>query len=183
MKGSLVLVDEFTVSSAVASVILGGGSSGSSGLNVSIDSTYDVYIAQIHSLSVSTAENLECRVTESGTANATANYDFRAKGLKRSGTFDNNGTTNQNQWDISGSQIHASNGNFNGIMYIFNASNASEYTSISMETSHFAAASEIYGNTGGAIFTSASAVDGLFFQIDGGNNIDAGNFKLFALKK
>ena len=35
MAGSLIKVDEFTVSSAVASVILGGGSSGSSGLNAS----------------------------------------------------------------------------------------------------------------------------------------------------
>jgi hypothetical protein len=73
MSGSLVLVDEFTVSSGVASVIIGGGSSGSSSLNTSIDSTYDVYMVEINGLSPDTAENLECRVTESGTANSTAN--------------------------------------------------------------------------------------------------------------
>jgi hypothetical protein len=47
MAGSLIKVDEFTISSPVASVILGGGSSGSSGLNASIDSTYDVYMVQV----------------------------------------------------------------------------------------------------------------------------------------
>ena len=183
MSGSLVLVDEFTVSSGVASVIIGGGSSGSSSLNTSIDSTYDVYMVEINGLSPDTAENLECRVTESGTANSTANYDFKGKGLKASGGFDNNSTTNATQWDISGSQIHATTGNFNAIIYIFNANNSSEYTSITFETSQFAGASEVYGNQGGGIFTSASSVDGLLFQIDSSNNIDAGTFKLFGLNK
>ena len=50
MSGSLIKIDEFTVSSAVASVIIGGGSSGSSGLNASIDSTYDVYKLVISNL-------------------------------------------------------------------------------------------------------------------------------------
>ena len=43
MSGSLVLVDEFTVSSAVSTVTIGGGSSGSSSFNFSIDSTFNVY--------------------------------------------------------------------------------------------------------------------------------------------
>tara|TARA_R100000231_G_scaffold134376_1_gene107892 strand:- start:901 stop:1452 length:552 start_codon:yes stop_codon:yes gene_type:complete len=182
MSGSLILIDEFTVSSGVSTVIIGGGSSGSSSLNKSIDSTFDVYIVQIDNLSPDTAENLECRVTESGTANATSNYDFRAKGLKYSASFDNNSGANATQWDITGSQIHASTGFTNLIMYVFNANNSSEYTSISIETSQFAGAGEIYGNTGGGIFTVASAVDGLLFQIDGGNQIDTGNFKLYGLR-
>ena len=66
MAGSLIKVDEFTVSSPVASVILGGGSSGSSGLNASIDSTYDVYMVQVKDV-LPTTDNvkLTARVTES----------------------------------------------------------------------------------------------------------------------
>ena len=182
MSGSLVLVDEFTVSSGVASVTIGGGSSGSSGLNASIDSTYDVYILQINNLSPDTAENLECRVTESGTANSTANYDFKGKGLKTSASFDNNSTSNATQWDISGSFINASTGSFNAVIYIFNASNSSEFTAITFETTQYAG-SELYGNKGGGLFTSTSSVDGLLFQIDSANNIDAGRFVLYGLKK
>ena len=46
MSGSLVLVDEFTTSSAVASVTIGGGSSGSSSYNYAIATTYNVYLLE-----------------------------------------------------------------------------------------------------------------------------------------
>ena len=42
MAASLVLVDTFTVTSSVASVIIGGGTNGSSSYNYSIDDTFDV---------------------------------------------------------------------------------------------------------------------------------------------
>tara|TARA_B100001287_G_C22592394_1_gene486287 strand:- start:575 stop:1093 length:519 start_codon:yes stop_codon:yes gene_type:complete len=172
MAGSLIKIDEEIVTSTVASVTLTG-----------IDSTFDVYMVKINGLSPDTAENLECRVTESGTANSTSNYDFAGKGLKTSGTFENNSGTNATQWDISDSFINATTEkNFNAIIYIFNANNSSEYTFITFETSHFAG-SELYGNQGGAVFTSASSVDGLLFQIDASNNIDAGQFVLYGLNK
>jgi len=76
MAGSLIKVDEFTISSPVASVILGGGSSGSSGLNASIDSTYDVYMVKYNNAGTSTdATLINSRVTVSGTPDTTANYD------------------------------------------------------------------------------------------------------------
>jgi len=172
MAGSLIKIQEEIVTAAVASVTLTG-----------IDSTYDVYMIKINGLSPDTAENLECRVTESGTANSTANYDFAGKGLKTSGAFENNSGTNATQWDISDSFINATTEkNFNAIIYIFNANNSSEYTFITFETSHYAGA-ELYGNQGGAVFTSTSTVDGLLFQIDASNNIDAGQFVLYGLKK
>ena len=76
MAGSLIKIDEFTVSSGVASVIIGGGTSGSSGLNVSIDSTYDVYMVKANAIVPSLdSRYLKARVTESGTPNTTSNYD------------------------------------------------------------------------------------------------------------
>ena len=182
MAGSLIKVDEFTISSPVASVILGGGSSGSSGLNASIDSTYDVYMVKINGLSPDSGENLEMRVTEGGTPNTTSNYDRAAKGLKTSGVFDNNSGANSNVLDVSGSHINPTTGNFNAVIYIFNANNSGEYTFFTFETSHYAGA-ELYGNQGGGVFTSTSSVDGVLFQIDASNNIDAGQFVLYGLKK
>lgn len=184
MSGSLVLVDEFTVSSGVANVIIGGGSSGSSGLNASIDSTYDVYILNINNLVPDVAENLECRVTEGGIAQSSANYYYRGKGMKTTGSFDNNTGSAVTQFDISGSQIHATTGNFNATMYIMNASNSSAYTGINFETSQYTASGILYGNKGHGMFKSASSVDGLLFQIDNSNNIEAGSrFVLYGLKK
>ena len=52
MSSSLVLLDEFTISSALANVTIGGGSSGSSGLNYSIDDTYNVYKLTVNNLQV-----------------------------------------------------------------------------------------------------------------------------------
>jgi len=171
MSGSLIKINEAIVTTATPSVTLTG-----------IDSTYDVYMVKINGLSPDVGENIEMRVTEGGTANPFANYDFAGKGLKTSGAFENNAGANKNQWDISDSNINATTGNFNAIIYIFNANNASEYTFITFETSHYAGA-EVYGNQGGGVFTSASSVDGVLFQIDSANNIDAGTFTLYGLKK
>ena len=171
MSGSLIKIQETTVSSATASVTLTG-----------ISSTYDVYMVKINDLSPDTAENLEMRVTEGGTPNTTSNYDRAAKGLKTSAAFDNNYGANSNVLDVSGSFINATTGNFNAVIYIFNANNSGEYTFFTFETSHYAGA-ELYGNQGGAVFTSTSSVDGLLFQIDASNNIDNGTFTLYGLKK
>ena len=171
MSGSLIKVNEATVSSATPSVTITG-----------IDSTYDVYVLQITGLSTDVAENLEMRVTESGTENSTFNYDRAAMGFKTSGSNDNNNGANADALDVSGSFINATTGNFNATIYIFNATTSTGYTFFTFETSHYAG-SEHYGNQGGGVFTSTSSVDGLFFQIDSANNIDSGTFTLYGLKK
>jgi hypothetical protein len=174
MAGSLIKIDEEIVTSAVASVILTG-----------IDSTYDVYMVRLNNVSPVTATILRARVTKdvlgTPTAQTTTNYDFAAKGLKTSSTFENNSSTNQNYIDVSDSFINASTGNANLIMYIFNASNSSEYTFLTIETSHYAGA-ELYGNQGGAVYTVAEAHNGIQFYFDA-INIDAGTFTLYGLKK
>ena len=163
---SLVQVDTETVTSAVASVTLTG-----------IDSD-DVYMVAVSGLSPATSQVLRGRFTESGTENTTANYDFSAKGLKTSASFENNTGSNYSYIPISDSYVNASTAkNFNAIFYIFNASNASEYTFITFETTQYAGA-ELYGNQGGGVFTVTSSVDGIYFYISG-INIDSGIFTLY----
>ena len=73
---SLKIVDEYTVTSAVAEVILGAGSSGSSGRNVSIDTTYDTYFVTgsgiVHS-SGGSGQACYLRWTVSGSEDTTSN--------------------------------------------------------------------------------------------------------------
>ena len=80
MAGSLVLIDSVTVSSAVATVDLGGAD---------WDSSYDVYVVKFNNVSPSTAEQMKARFLESGTENSTSNYDYGAKHFRTSGAFEN----------------------------------------------------------------------------------------------
>ncbi|BAQ84948.1 hypothetical protein [uncultured Mediterranean phage uvMED] len=183
MAGSLIKIDEFTISSAVASVILGGGSSGSSGLNASIDSTYDVYMVKINNWKPTTDNVLNyARVTVSGTPDTTANYDKAYKGLRSDTTFDNVGFANDTavHFDRSG---NAGGENTNGILYLFNFNNASEYSFMTAEFSGSSPFNLIYGAQGGVVHTVAQACDGIQFYFSSGN-IDTGSkFVLYGLKK
>ena len=83
MSGSLIKIDEEIVTSAVASVTLGG-----------IDSTYDVYMLRANNVT-STTDNgsIRARVTVSGTPDTSANYDNAYK-LLNTTAFTNQSNTN-----------------------------------------------------------------------------------------
>lgn len=185
MAGSLIKIDEFTISSAVASVILGGGSSGSSGLNTSIDSTYDVYMVRYNNVQpVTDATNLRVRFTVSGTADNSSNYDRAFKRLLANTTFSNISSTNQDHLRMSGGNTGTGTSETNnGIVYLFNFNNASEYSFVTSEEQNWGADTVLRGNQGGGVLTVAQACDGIeFFFLSG--NIDTGaTFTLYGLKK
>jgi hypothetical protein len=174
MAGSLIKIDEVTVSTAVASVELGASD---------WDSSYDVYMVKFNNVSPSTAEQMKARFLESGTENSTANYDYSAKHFRTSGAFENLYGTNATSITVASAQIHASTGNANGVLYIFNANNASEYTFITTETTIWAGSSQVAGDAGGNVFTVTSAVNGIKFFINSSHNIDSGTFTLYGIRK
>lgn len=73
MAGAFEIVDEYDVTSPLSSVILGGGASGSSGLNVSIDSTYDTYFVTGSGVTLAGGNQLYLRWLVSGSEDLTAN--------------------------------------------------------------------------------------------------------------
>jgi len=173
MAGSLIKIDEEIISSAVSSVTLTG-----------IDSTYDVYKLVVNNVHPSVADsNLGIRVTESGTANTTSNYDASAKFLRTASSFGNSSNTNQDKFGF-GSYIGAGDtgDRVQGEFYIFNANNSSEYTFITIEKVQTAESNELTGNMGGGVFTSTSTVDGVHIFINTGN-METGTFTLYGLKK
>ena len=170
MAGKLVQVATNTVTSAVASVTLTG-----------IDSD-DVYMLVFNQVIGSSGNNnLEMRVTESGTPNTTSNYDWAVKKLDATTTFANQSVTNLDHFYLN-IQVGNDPADFEeneGIVYIYNANNSSEYTFISQETVYlnpFTAG--LNGGQGGGVFTSASAVNGvnIFFST---GNISSGTFTLY----
>ena len=125
MAGSLIKVDEFTVSSAVASVTLTG-----------IDSS-DVYMFTISGAKCSENDRYGyLRVTEGGTENSSANYDKANKTLRSATTFENDSGTNATFWD----RISSLEGEFltsgvtsNAIMYLYNMNSTTEYAFMTHE--------------------------------------------------
>ena len=171
MAGSLVLIQETTVSSATASVSL-----------VGIDSTFDVYKVVYNNVQCDTdAQNFRIRVTKSGSADTTSNYDQAYKKLDSSTSFSNRSNTNQSYWETEelGTATQEQN---NGVLYLFNFNNSSEYSFITLEESTFNTAQTLTGRQGGAVHTVASASDGIQFFMESGN-IDVANFKLYGLVK
>ena len=171
MSGSLIKIDEEIVSSAVASVTLTG-----------IDSTYDVYKVVYDNVQCDTdSQNFRIRVTKSSSADTTSNYDQAYKKLDSSTTFGNRSNTNQSYWETEelGTATQEQN---NGVLYLFNFNNSSEYSFITLEESTFNTEQTLTGRQGGAVHTVASASDGIQFFMESGN-IESGTFKLYGLKK
>jgi hypothetical protein len=177
---SLVQVDTFTVSSPVASVIIGGGSSGSSSYNFAIN-TDDVYMIAMSNLSTDSATSLIGRFTESGTENSTANYDMLSKRLQTDTTFNNQALTNRTDFysEYFISAVLNTTAPMNGIFNIYNANNSSEYTFMTWEQSGLYSGGGIaLGNQGTGVFTVTSQVDGFKWATNTGN-IASGTFTLY----
>ena len=172
MAGSLIKIAETTVSSAVASVTLTG-----------IDSTYDVYKVVGNNVQQDTdSQLLRIRVTESGTPNTTANYDFAYKAMTPTASFTNVSSTNQTQWrDSTGGT--STQEQFNFVYYLFNMNSTTEYAFITQESTNFISSAQLGALIGGGVFTvTGTARDGVSFSMASGN-IDSGTFTLYGLKK
>ena len=170
MAGSLVLLESVTASNS-ASVTLDG-----------IDSTYNVYKVVLNDVhSVDDNVGVYVRVTTSGTADSDSQYDYANKGLRADTTFDNNSDENEDKV-IFGLDGTGTGESMNGIFYLFNFNNASEYSFLTHEVSYRNAAGVLKGDTGGIVHTVTEANDGVNFFMQSGN-ISSGEFKLYGLKK
>jgi hypothetical protein len=166
--GKLVQVATNTVTSPVASVTLTG-----------IDSD-DVYMF--------TANNVVCdenqrdgrlRVTKSGTADTTSNYDSAEKNLKSYGTFGDYSQTNFTYWDrvIANFQVTGSGISGNAIIYLYNFNSNSEFSFVTLDDATMYTTG-LLGNQGGGVHKVASASDGVNWQFSSGN-ISSGTFTLY----
>jgi len=174
MAGSLKKLDEEIVSSAVASVTLGGAN---------WNSSYDVYMVKFNNVVPSTdAQKLTVKFTVSGTADSSANYDHAQKVLRTSTSFGNQGNTNQtsiNSLDQGGTGTQES---LQGIHYLFNFNNASEYSFMTYEGTARSSIAELNARQGGGVLTVAQATDGVVYAFPSGN-IASGSFCLYGLAK
>jgi len=174
MAGSLIKIDEEIVSGTPSTVQLLG-----------IDSTYDVYMVRTNNVQPTTnASLLGERVTVSGTADSTANYDEAFKLLRTDTTFSNISRTNQNNFLLSTNLGTATQEVSNAIYYLFNFNNASEYSFMTAETSERNQNAGLFvGVQGGGVHTVAQSCDGIEFFFTNSSTFSSGQFVLYGLKK
>jgi hypothetical protein len=166
MAGKLVQVATNTVTSAVSSVTLTG-----------IDSD-DVYMVAVNNFDVDTdAVTSKLRVTVSGSADSTSNYDQSAKILFANTSFSTSSGTNLDRIDfyLQGTGIGEQS---NFIFYLYNFNNSSEYSFATVESSAVDSFARNLGRQGGFVHTVAQACNGVQFFLSSGN-IASGTFTLF----
>ena len=172
MAGSLILIDSVTASNS-ATVSLGGSD---------WDSSYDVYMVIYDKIICDTDQkNFQIRVLKSSSADTTSNYDQAYKKLDSTTSFPTRQNENQAYWSTEelGTSTQVQN---NGVLYLFNFNNGSEYSFITLEESSFNSLSQSTGRQGGGVHTVASASNGIQFFMASGN-IASGEFKLYGLRK
>jgi hypothetical protein len=172
VSGSLVLIDSATASNS-STVSLGGSD---------WDSSYDVYMVIYDKIICDTDQkNFQIRVLKSSSADTTSNYDQAYKKLDSTTSFPTRQNENQAYWSTEelGTTTQEQN---NGVLYLFNFNNGSEYSFITLEESSFNSSSQLTGRQGGGVHTVASASNGIQFFMASGN-IASGEFKLYGLRK
>ena len=166
MAGKLVQVDKEIISSAASSVTLTG-----------IDSD-DVYLFTWSGVTCSndTQQNL-IRITKSGEADTTANYDAATKLMYSSASYVNNATPNLTALATS-YQGTGTGESQNGLMYLYDFNNASEFSWGTHEDICFSYLPRLEGNIGGFCHTVSSASDGIQYFMAVGN-LTGGTFTLY----
>ena len=166
MAGQLVQVATNTISSAVSSVTLTG---------IDDDSVY--LFTWVGVTCASDVNQNQIRVTKSGTAQSDSEYDFASKQLFASTSFVDNGQVNQTSFiDL---YIGNNTGEMaNGLMYLYNFNNSSEYSFVTREQVSLSHVAQTQGVMGGGVHTVASASDGVNYFMASGN-LTGGTFTLF----
>jgi hypothetical protein len=188
--GSMVLLDSYTVSGTPATVIIGGGTGGSSGSNVVIDSTYNFYIITLTNVKCATDDrDLYFRVTKSGdgTESAVSQYDYAADNHRSNSDAGSSYASGQTAWlhnaDASNSPSEES---MNGMIYPLNFQDSTNYSYAIFDlvaTTDPGGTANSRSFTGGGTHTVGEANDGLKFYWASSANFSAGTFKLYGLNK
>ena len=176
MSGSLILIDETTVTSSTSSVTLGGAN---------WDSSFNVYKVIVSNVVTDTdTKALHFRhLDSSNNPITTADYDVAFKVLRSDTTYEDAYGTNQTFGFIVDNYIGTETGEVaNGVLYLFDSNNASEHTFHTVESVYRNNSGHLRGAQGGGMLTSNVVTKGVSIFITGGN-IASGKFSLYGLKK
>ena len=140
-----------------------------------------VYLVAMNNVRPTTDDkDLFCRVTTSGTADSSSEYDYAYKQLRADTTFANTVGANESSWrleyaigNVAGEEM------FNGLMYLYNFNNSSEYSYMTLEGSNRLQGQNLLGETGGGVQTEAQSCNGLEFFWESSSTFASGTFTLY----
>jgi len=174
------LVDNYVLPSAASTVTIGGGSSGSSTYNYAIPtSTNNPHFVVIQNVGPSNDDvSLYCRVTKSGSADTSSNYDTTHKNMydqtyNVSNTFNaSENMMNMGNCGTGNSETH------NAYFWLYNFGSSTLSSVMSRTHMNVSSGQRLYGQIGGTSQSVASATDGLVFYFASGN-IAKGSFTMY----
>ena len=143
--------------------------------------TDDVYLVAMNNVRPTTDnKDLFCRVTVGDTADDSSEYDYAYKQLRADTSFGNTDETNQSSWrleyaigNVAGQEM------FNGLMYLYNFNNSSEYSFMSLEGSNRLQGQNLLAETGGGVQTETQSCNGLEFFWESSSTFASGTFTLY----
>lgn len=150
------------------------GDGTASSLTVTGINTDDVYMIAFYSLSTNTNnDTLKARVTTSGTPDSDSEYDRALVSFSSiAGVDANRYGTNVDHWQIV-ENADDDNGGAQGILYLYNFNNSSEYSFYTQETVG-TVSNQQAGQMGGGVHTVAESNDGFSMYSNAGTNFKTG---------
>ena len=139
-----------------------------------------VYLVAYNNVTVSSSGiEMSAKVTVGGTADSSSEYDNAMKFFRSDGSFSNTAIQNGGVWDFKPQQVSAGR-SANGLLYLYNFNNSSEFSFITMEhTFYWSGSNGFSGHMGGAVQTEAQACDGIQFVCSGSGTYVTGTFTLY----
>jgi hypothetical protein len=179
---ALQQVDSFTVTSNVANVTIGGGSSSSSGVDFAIN-TDEVYVVTVSNVFFDSNDDLRFRWTVSGTNDSSSNYHQSAKAKYHDATFGTSVAAGGSSLDFNQTTGTSANNAVNMVMHLYNFNNASGFSYCTVENVNRNTSQSRTGIfSGSGVLQENQATDGVYFHANSGNNIASGTFSLFKVR-
>jgi len=164
----LVQVATNTVTSAVPLVTL---------LGITTD---DIYMVALNNVAPATdSAYLRMRFTKASddSVDSSSNYDRAAKELRTDAAYGNSASVDQNGFNFIENGT-ATSETHNGIQYLFNFNNSSEYSFCTFEEASLLYDTSLRGRQGAGVLTVEQATNGVNYFYSSGN-IASGTFTLY----
>ena len=166
---ALIQVATNTVTSAVSSVILTG---------IDDDSVYMLSINNV--VAAADGKQLTIRVTASGTAKTTTDYEQALVSMYTAGSFIDQGVVNMSAWlESTFSSGNGTGEGDSGIVYLYHFNNSSQFSFATFEMVKVQLTPYLAGEQGAGVYKVTEAHDGIEIRYGDGTNISNGTFTLY----
>ncbi len=176
MSGDLVLIDSVTLSGAVSTVTLGGAD---------WDDSYDVYQVVCSDIEFDTdTRAISFRhIDTSNNPITVSSYDVSFEVLKANTAFENAYGSGTHAF-VTDLYIGTGTGECaNTVIWLFNSNIAGDYTFHTVESVYLSNDPYTKGQQGGGVLKQTSATKGIHIFCTASGNFDAGEFRLYGLRK